>query len=56
MHDASTFRCIHVEKKMDFGNGRRAAGKKGKGETPRTHQVMSSNLWEVVTPKWGLPA
>ena len=27
--------------------------KKGEGKTPRTHQVMSSNPWEVVTPKMG---
>ena len=31
--------------------GRRPAGKKGEGKTPRTHQVMGSNPWEVVTPK-----
>ena len=33
----------------------RPAGKKGEGKTPRTHQVMGSNPWEVVTPKMGNP-
>ena len=35
--------------------GRRPTGKKGEGKTPRTHQVMGSNPWEVVTPKMGNP-
>ena len=32
---------------------RRPAVKKGEGKTPRTHQVIGSNPWEVVTPKMG---
>ena len=35
--------------------GRRPAGKKGEGKTPRIHQVMGSNPWEVVTPKMENP-
>ena len=34
---------------------RRPAGKKEEGKTLRTHQVMGSNPWEVVTPKMGNP-
>ena len=36
--------------------GHRPASKKGKGKTPRTHQVMGLNPWEVVTPKMGILA
>ena len=35
--------------------GRKPADKKGEGKTPRNHQVMGSNPWEVVTPKMGNP-
>ena len=34
--------------------GRRPAGKKGEGKTPRTYQAMGSNTWEVVTPNENL--
>ena len=33
--------------------GHRPTGKKGEGKTPHTHQVMSLNPWEAVTPKMG---
>ena len=38
-----------------YSKGHSPAGKKGEGKTLCTHQVMGSNLWEVVTPKMGNP-
>ena len=49
--------ALEVTSKFEISSprGRRLAGDKGEGKAPRTHQVMGSNPWEVVTPKMGNP-
>ena len=45
-----------IKDKGILPKGRSPAGKKGESKAPRTHQVMGSNSWEVVTLNCGIPA